>query len=313
MLVNHQSGARALVMSDVGGTAPVSGLTFTLDDQAGEALPVDRSPAAYESYRPANATSDDPFPAPAPSSVGLMSAMWAFNGTSGAGVWAMYLVDDSGGATGSLDGWSVDITTTGVSPYPSMITVTGAPKQVTDVDVVLTDLSHESSDHVDLLLVGPTGAQTTIMSDVPSVDSPNNVDLTLDDEASSYLQAVTPGVYRPTNIGSADSYPAPAPIPGGAAAMSVFDGTDPNGTWRLFAVDDTPDDPGSLEGWSLRISTLDPPAAPQSRHQPPAPATRTAPSPSPAPPPRAAPSTFVTTARPGRRSPPRTPAPGTPR
>jgi hypothetical protein len=33
--------------------------------------------------------------------------------------------------------------------------------------------------------------------------------------------------------------------------LSVFDGTDPNGTWLLYVVDDFPADTGSVAGWSL--------------------------------------------------------------
>ena len=35
----------------------------------------------------------------------------AFNGTAPNGTWSLYIIDDYGDAAGSLDGWSLDITT----------------------------------------------------------------------------------------------------------------------------------------------------------------------------------------------------------
>ncbi len=51
-----------------------------------------------------------------------------------------------------------------------------------------------------------------------------------------------------------DDFPAPAPAQDGASALSAFHGTNPNGTWRLFAVDDSSGDLGSLDDWSLHIA-----------------------------------------------------------
>ena len=63
------------------------------------------------------------------------------------------------------------------------------------------------------------------------------------------------GNFRPTNYGSGDTFPAPAPAGPYGAALSVFDGVDPNGAWRLFVVDDAGADSGRIAGWSLRITT----------------------------------------------------------
>ena len=39
--------------------------------------------------------------------------------------------------------------------------------------------------------------------------------------------------------------------------MSAFDGTDPNGTWNLFVVDDAAGDSGKISGWTLDLTTTD--------------------------------------------------------
>ena len=75
-------------------------------------------------------------------------------------------------------------------------------------------------------------------------------------------QALFDGTYRPVNYGGGDSFPAPAPAtfqspaPAGTATLaSVFNGTDPNGDWKLFIVDDQGFSSGSLASWSLTIGT----------------------------------------------------------
>ena len=69
------------------------------------------------------------------------------------------------------------------------------------------------------------------------------------------------GVFRPNNVAEPelDEFPTPAPTPSSASALSVFDGTAPNGTWNLFIVDDAPGDGGVLiGGWSLTITATVP-------------------------------------------------------
>jgi hypothetical protein len=57
------------------------------------------------------------------------------------------------------------------------------------------------------------------------------------------------------NDAAADIFGTPAPSPPYGSALSVFNGTDPQGTWRLFVVDDFDSDSGSIAGgWSLAIS-----------------------------------------------------------
>jgi hypothetical protein len=68
------------------------------------------------------------------------------------------------------------------------------------------------------------------------------------------------GTYRPTNIepgeiGELDSFAAPAPGGPYGSALSVFNGTAPNGLWSLYVVDDGPGDQGSIAGWVMTITT----------------------------------------------------------
>jgi hypothetical protein len=106
-----------------------------------------------------------------------------------------------------------------------------------------------------------------LMSDVGENNVAANLDLTLDDEAAASLPdatALAAGVFKPTNIDAGDTFPTSAPDPSGAAgALSAFDGTNPNGTWQLYVVDDEGTDTGDFSGgWNLQITTADVPGAP---------------------------------------------------
>jgi subtilisin-like proprotein convertase family protein len=147
------------------------------------------------------------------------------------------------------------------TPYPSEIAVSGLSGTVADVNLKLGGLRHTEPDDIDVLLVGPSGANAIVMSDVGGADRVRRIHLLLDDEAANSLpdgSPLTGGTFQPTNhlgLDGNDSWPSPAPSPSGGSALSVFDGTDPNGTWKLYVVDDAQVDSGLLRRWSLRIST----------------------------------------------------------
>jgi Ca2+-binding RTX toxin-like protein len=138
------------------------------------------------------------------------------------------------------------------SPYPSNISVSGLFGTVSNVTVQINGLTAPRTNNLDLLLVGPAGQGFEMMSDVgDSTTAATGVNLTLDDAASGLLPVGLPlssGTFRPTDsnvIGAPDVYPAPAPgsfdRPAPAASStfaSVYGGSDPNGNWRLYAVDD---------------------------------------------------------------------------
>jgi large repetitive protein len=144
------------------------------------------------------------------------------------------------------------------SPYPSTIKVKGFKKaKITDVNLRLRGINHGWSDDVDVLLVAPDGDSALVMSDVGGSTNALSLTLTMDDEASASLPDVTTlqsGTFRPTNHGAGiDIFPG-APAPSGDVALSTFNGGDPNGTWRLFVLDDDVDDSGAFSGgWDLKI------------------------------------------------------------
>ncbi len=149
------------------------------------------------------------------------------------------------------------------SLYPSNITVSGLSGNVTHVQVKINGISHTFPDDIDMLLVGPGGQNVILMSDVGGGNpGASNVTLTLDDFAALSLPDGGPlatGLFKPTNVNpgtGTETWPAPAPAPAGGSALSVFNGTAPNGTWSLYIVDDESQDSGSIAGgWELSITT----------------------------------------------------------
>ena len=263
-------GQRVLLTSDA-GFGNWSNLTFTLDDAAAATIP--DPPINNNSYKPTNNGSPDPFPAPAPDSSLAGTLLSVFNGTSPNGTWSLYVVDDAGADIGTFaGGWTLSITTNGTSPhaaspYPSTVAASGLPSGITDVNVVLKGLTHTYPDDIDMLLVGPSGQRAMVMSDVGGSTSVSGLDVTIDAQAASLLPDDGPlvsGSFQPTNVDAGDAMPAPAPDPGTAgSALSVFNGTNPNGTWQLYVSDGAGDDDGVLSGgWSLQITTVNAPAAP---------------------------------------------------
>lgn len=137
---------------------------------------------------------------------------------------------------------------------------------ITDVNLLLNDLTHTTPRDIDLLLSASNGRRVLVMSDVGNVslgqeDAVVNIDLALDDEAGTPLPVtgrLFSGTFQPTNLvlaGDPDSFAAPAPAPDGNVALSTFDGADPNGTWQVWVMDNVLGQGGDFGGgWELRIT-----------------------------------------------------------
>jgi subtilisin-like proprotein convertase family protein len=150
-------------------------------------------------------------------------------------------------------------------PYPSEINVSGFNEgSIRDVNLKLKGFKHACSADVDVLLVGPQGQKAVVMSAVGNCADIRPVNITLDDEATKCLPSNRPissDTYRPTQGRHCDGSPVnmgdfPSPAPAGpyGTALSVFDGTDPNGTWELYVIDTINQDLGKFrDGWSLTI------------------------------------------------------------
>lgn len=142
-------------------------------------------------------------------------------------------------------------------PYPSEKNASGFKKgKILDANVTLKNFSHTYPEDVEVML-SHRGVNRTVMSDVGGSFDALNITLKLDDEAALPLPdeaQLTGGTFKPTNIGSIDTFPAPAPAQSGLAALSGFDRMNPNGPWQLWVTDDTGPDGGQFAGgWSITI------------------------------------------------------------
>lgn len=145
------------------------------------------------------------------------------------------------------------------NPYPLEVSrLSGSVRKVT---VTLHGLRHTNPDDLDIMLVGPEGQNVLLMSDAGGNHRADGLTIMLDDDAAQPLPDATTlaayPAYRPGNYeADPDRFLKPAPTPFGGHSLSIFNGTNPNGTWRLFIADDNGPVEGSIGGgWSLTFTT----------------------------------------------------------
>ncbi len=161
------------------------------------------------------------------------------------------------------------------NPYPSTINVSGVGTELTGLRVVIRNTTHGCAKDLDVLLVGPTGTKTTLFSDnghaaiLPNCSDLNKTSITIDDSCADFANAVPSGAnicVRPSDNDSlghqGDTWPdVGSNFP--ALNLSTFYGSNPNGAWKLYVVDDAGEDSGSFAGgWELQVTTSNgPPVA----------------------------------------------------
>lgn len=258
------TGRSVVLLSDAGGGGATDLPYLALDDEA-PAPAADAGPLGGD-VRPSDINDGpDTWPAPAPAPGGT-STLSSLDGTAPNGTWQLFVVDDTSGATGNItEGWALWIETApSTSPFPSIVKVSGLPRGITDVDVTLRGLTHDYAADLDVRLVAPDGTSVTLVSDVSEGQAVNDATVTLDDEAPGPLPAdstLVSGRYSPRDI-DGGSDPGPD-LPAGASQLLAFDGKDPNGSWQLFIADDDFGFEGRLGSWSLAVTTVNLPAAPE--------------------------------------------------
>ncbi|WP_197705457.1 S8 family serine peptidase, partial [Dolichospermum compactum] len=120
VLLVSPTGAKSLLMSDVGGVNDLQNVTLTFDPTATANLP-DGEQITSGSYKPTDFGSGDLFNSPAP--VGPYGTDFSvFNNTNPNGNWSLYVMDDAGGDVGSIaGGWSMLIGTTPTLPEITVV------------------------------------------------------------------------------------------------------------------------------------------------------------------------------------------------
>jgi subtilisin-like proprotein convertase family protein len=204
-------------------------------------------------------------------------AMGAFIGEDPNGTWTITISDDLAGDGGSLDSWTLNITTLDTVPTvdpvanftqatpvaipagPAVVTstlvVAGAGTSLFDLNLT-TNLTHTFAADLDITLMSPAGTVVTLTTDNGAGNDNVFNGTVWDDDANPAGQ-----VPYVTNNGVASDHAyvnltlASPLVP--EEAMAAFIGEDPNGTWTITISDDLAGDSGSLDSWTLSIVTAD--------------------------------------------------------
>ena len=279
ILLVSPSGDTVNVMNGNCGGEDIEDFTWIFDQQASTPMPRsgDGTCPGFV-YRPnANNFTGLTWPAPAPAGPHGTS-LNDFNNENPNGTWSLYVADSTSGDVGDIEaGWTLTLSTgpvdteipgTGTSgpanPYPATRTISASPELViSDLNVTIDGIWHQRPDDLDLLLVGPRGQKVILMSDACGSFGVSAYGWVWDDEAAAPMpegngtDVCGTRFHRPANYGSGDFWPAPAPASPYATTLSAFDGTDPNGEWRLFVNDDAAGNTGFFTNrFQLQITTV---------------------------------------------------------
>ena len=131
------------------------------------------------------------------------------------------------------------------SPYPSPVTVSGLVGGVANVQVTLFGINNDIPDDMNVMLVSPNNkTNVLLMSHVGGSTALANTILTFSDTATPSLPDAGPIVtgkyktyYRRHRYRAFPS-PAPAPHVGTLGSFAGLSGTNLNGAWNLYIVDD---------------------------------------------------------------------------
>ncbi|BAZ80882.1 putative peptidase [Sphaerospermopsis kisseleviana NIES-73] len=249
VLLVSPTGAKAILMSDVGGSNDLANVTLTFDPTATANLP-DSSQITSGSYKPTNFQSGDLFNSPAP--VGPYGTDFSvFNNTNPNGNWSLYVMDDEGSDSGSIaGGWSLLIGTSTTPTLPVItvvandssagepanpgqytLTRTGLTTSSLTVNVALTGTATNGTDYTTI----PTTVTFAAGSSTALVNL-NVTDDTLVEGAETAILTVTSGTgytvgtsaSATVNIADNDSLPTITVVATDANAAETLLGTTPN-------------------------------------------------------------------------------------
>lgn len=130
-----------------------------------------------------------------------------------------------------------------VNTITSTITVAGANPYLWDLNL-FTNITHTFAADLDIILTSPSGTIVTITTDNGAGNDNVFAGTIWDDQAGT---PVTDFVYANNVLAS------PLVV---EEALAAFLGENPNGVWTLQINDDTAEDVGTLNNWSLQVSAL---------------------------------------------------------
>lgn len=277
LLVDPSGSKRVLLMSRAGGSIGATNVDVTFNQFALQPIPSDRQLVSGTFLPTALREPGFTMPAPAPSGPYELT-LDAFKGLDPNGNWTLYLMNDTPWISGVLFyGWEIGVITEPAyvpthantnaivindakpaTPFPSTISVANFPGKLGKLKVAIDGFNHSFSPDASILLVGPRGQKTVLLRAAGWGTPATNANLVFDDSATDlaprYSQ-LTSGTYRPSDYMSGGSFYAPAPAVPYGTNLSVFEGTDPNGTWSLYVEDEMGYFDGRIAGgWSMSLT-----------------------------------------------------------
>ncbi|MGF2411734.1 choice-of-anchor J domain-containing protein [Ferruginibacter sp.] len=131
VLLQSPTGTNVTLMSDIGGTASISNVTYTFSDAAGAMSATAGNPSG--TYKPTNNGAADTYPGAGPGAVNDPTpALASFTGNAN-GTWKLFVVDDTFGDQGNITGgYSITFT------YPTKGCTSGATQVPVTVNLPLT-------------------------------------------------------------------------------------------------------------------------------------------------------------------------------
>src|SRR6056297_486159 len=190
-------------------------------------------------------------------------ALSPFIGEDPNGTWTLDIIDDEGADLGTLNSWTLDVTTIPAAPDAialiftndtattipdgpgstvlSNLVVGGLGNHVCDITMT-TDITHTFPGDLDITLTSPAGTTQVITTDNGGAN--DNVF-----SGTVWTDDGTPA----TDFAYANLTTASPLAPEGA--FGGFHSEDPTGTWTLSITDDAGLDTGTLNDWSLTMAT----------------------------------------------------------
>lgn len=190
-------------------------------------------------------------------------AFGAFIGEDPNGIWTLDIGDDAGGDQGTSSGFTLTITTLAAAPTTvaagpfvqmtpvatvdlgtaqSTVNVSGAGTYLTDLDAT-TFITHTWSSDLIVELTSPQGTTVVLTSGNGGSNDDVYNGTVFDDSATN---PISDSVFS-------DGVPTTPAQPEGA--LAAFIGENPNGTWTLDVSDAAAGDNGSVNSWSLAVTT----------------------------------------------------------
>lgn len=207
-------------------------------------------------------------------------ALSAFAGENPNGDWIITISDDLAGDGGSLDSWSLQLTTLATAPITnptqsftqstatatvdagvatSTLAVSGVTAPICKV-TLQTQLEHTFSADLDVTLTSPAGTVVTLTTDNGAGNDNVFAGTLWDDDANPAGQ-----VPYTTNDGLVTDHAyvnlttAATLVP--EENLGAFRGQDANGTWTITLSDDLAGDSGQLANWTLNVTSCSCPQA----------------------------------------------------